>query len=169
MKITSMKCLRILIVEDNIGDARLIEEILKETNLGDYEITYITNVDEAVKISKMKFDLVLLDLHLSDMTPVQTYKAVNKNFPKIPIVVLTGLEDDELASKIVRMGAQDYLIKGSFGASTLRRTNRYAIERKKSHLRMARIQNKSRLVQVLATDLEDETERLEPINGAKDV
>lgn len=163
------KTLSILIVEDNIGDARLIEELLKEIDIGDHEVTYVVDTEEVRQISKIKFDVVLLDLHLSDMTPMQTYKIVNNFFPRIPIIVLTGLEDDTLAAKIVRMGAQDYLIKGTFDSGTLRRSIKYSIERKKSQLRLARVESKTRQLQVHANDLEGETKRLEAINKAKDV
>lgn len=168
-KVIKSNGINILIVEDNIGDARLISEILKEIDIGNYEITYASNTDELSELRLVKFDIILLDLHLSDLPPLDTYKLFNQAFPRTPIVILTGLEDDELAAKIVRQGAQDYLIKGTFGPSTLKRAIRYSIERKKSQLRLARAKTKSTQLKADAIHLKSETIRLKELNTAKDV
>ncbi len=161
--------LNILIVEDNIGDARLIAEMLKESGFDKYEATYISDYHELTEIEANHFHVVLLDLHLSDLPPIETFKMFHAAFPKKPIIVLTGLDDDALAAKVVRMGAQDYLVKGTFGAGTLKRSIMYSIERKKSQMRILRMERRSRKLQLNSDKLKSETVRLKDLNKAKDV
>lgn len=160
---------QILIVEDNIGDARLIAEMLKEIDIGEFDVTYIQDLKAVETLSKTKFKIILLDLHLSDSSPVDTFKQVDKLFPRTPIIVLTGLEDNKLASRIVRLGAQDYLIKGTFDTVTLERSMRYAVDRKQSQIKIAREKVRTKSFQTKADNFEEESHRLLQINKAKDV
>ncbi|MDO9537275.1 MAG: ATP-binding protein [Thermoplasmata archaeon] len=125
-----IEILNILLIEDNPGDARLIQELLSED-------TFI-HIDTAERLStgleyldEEKFDALLLDLSLPDSQGLETFNRVQDSFPRLPILILTGLNDEELAPEIVRKGAQDYLVKGQVDRNLLKRAIKYAIERKK--------------------------------------
>jgi signal transduction histidine kinase len=125
------KPIRILLVEDNQGDARLIEEMLKKTDTTQYELSHRVCLDDALKcLGESSFDILLLDLTLPDSQGIESFNSVYKQIPALPIVVLTGLDDEELAVKAVSSGAQDYIIKGQLDFNLLVRSIRYAIERK---------------------------------------
>ncbi len=161
--------LNILIVEDNIGDARLIKEMLKETDFAEYETTFVHTLDEVADFKRSRFQAILLDLHLSDKKPEEAFRLVNDHFRNTPIIILTGLKDDRLASKIVRRGAQDYLIKGTFDRDVLQRSLKYAIYRKKAEQKLAREKFMSQQQKNRADNFENESIRLTKINKAKDV
>lgn len=121
--------LRLLLIEDNPGDARLIREILRDSpapvsleNAGSLKAGF-TLMDNS------RFDAVLLDLSLPDSHGLETVLRMRQQAPELPIVVLTGLNDEATALQAVREGAQDYLVKGSVDAALLIRAIRYAIER----------------------------------------
>lgn len=161
--------LNLLIVEDNIGDARLIKEMLKETDFAEYETTFVHTLEEVVDFKRSRFQAILLDLHLSDKKPEETFRLVNDQFANTPIIILTGLKDDRLASKIVRRGAQDYLVKGTFDSDVLQRSLKYAIYRKKAEQKLAREKFTSQQQKNRADNFENESIRLTKINNAKDV
>lgn len=172
---TQIKCMvekavkNLLVVEDNIGDARLIKELLRGTDFEQYELTYVHSIDELEVFKKSHFQAILLDLHLSHVKPTETFKFVNDMYPTTPIVVLTGISDDKLASNIVRQGAQDYLIKGTFDGDMLQRSLKYAIYRKKADKRLAKEKNRTYKMMRKAENFESESKRLTKINNAKDV
>jgi PAS domain S-box-containing protein len=122
---------KILLVEDNPRDVKLIREMLSKAD----NFNNINNVKKLKKtlkyLEKNKVDIILLDLELPDSRGFDTFKKINPQTPNIPIVVLTGYEDEELAVQMVNKGAQDYLIKGQINGELLSRSIRYAIERKK--------------------------------------
>jgi PAS domain S-box-containing protein len=122
--------IKILLVEDNPGDVRLIREMLKEakTTLAALEDTpsLMTAVE---RLAKGGIDAVLLDLGLPDTQGISTFVQLHHQFPRTPIVVLTGLTDEELGLQAVREGAQDYLIKGKVDSQWLCRAILYAVER----------------------------------------
>ncbi len=121
---------RVLLVEDNPGDTRLIIELLQEVERERYEVTHVDRVATALEhIDSGRFDVVLLDLSLPDGTGAQTLATLHSAAPALPIVVLTGLDDEATALRVVKEGAQDYLVKGSVAPGLLARTIRYAIER----------------------------------------
>ncbi|MFA5353059.1 MAG: PAS domain S-box protein [Thermodesulfovibrionales bacterium] len=134
------KPLSILLVEDNHGDARLIREMLKETCLcNNFEITHTTTLSEAIeRLGEGAHDILLLDLDLPDSRGLESFSQVSSLAPKLPVVVLTGLDDADFAVKAVREGAQDYLVKGKIDSQALQRTIRYAIERKKTEEELKR-------------------------------
>ncbi|MBE0689825.1 MAG: response regulator, partial [Anaerolineae bacterium] len=120
--------MRLLLIEDNPGDARLIREMLRDQP--DVTITYVETLEEGFKASKESaFDIALLDLSLPDSSGVETVLRVSADLPDLPIVVLTGLDDEDLGIEAVQAGAQDYLVKGDTDAKLLRRALRYARER----------------------------------------
>lgn len=165
----SKRQLNIFIVEDNDGDARLISELLREAAIGDCSTSFVKELSEMQALDTAPVDVILLDLHLSELSPIATFKLVNSIFPKTPIIVLTGTDDDNLAARVMRLGAQDYLIKGTFGAHTLKRSINYSIERKKSQIRILRAEKKSRKLTLKTMVLRDEAARLQETNKAKDV
>lgn len=123
---------RTLLVEDNPGDARLIEEMLGEVGVGTFEPRSATDLAAArALLSEREFDVVLLDLSLPDSHGTETVAAVRGIAPHMPIVVLTCLEDEEVTYDALERGAQDYLVKGQFDPAVLTRTIRYAIRRKR--------------------------------------
>jgi signal transduction histidine kinase len=126
----------VLLIEDDPGDIRLIEEMLRETTFPPCKLYQINNLheDERKKFADETFDIILLDLHFDDMTGIETYGYANLYFPLTPIIVLTGLEDEHLAYEIVKRGAQDYLLKDMIDSKSLLRSIRYSIERKKADI-----------------------------------
>jgi PAS domain S-box-containing protein len=118
-------------VEDNPGDARLIAELLSE--YGDQfrlerHVTRLAEAEEVVENGAV--ELVLLDLSLPDCQGFETFERLLSHGRNLPVLVLSGVDDELLALRMVHAGAQDYLVKGKFDAAMLARTMRYAIERK---------------------------------------
>lgn len=123
---------RILLVEDNPGDARLLREALGDVRDTQIEFSHVGRLDEALgRLREEQFNVILLDLSLPDSQGIETVVRVQGQAPAVPIVILTGLNDEEMAIKAVRAGAQDYLVKGQVDGNLLVRAMRYAIERKK--------------------------------------
>jgi PAS domain S-box-containing protein len=122
-----------LLVEDNLAEARLLQEVLKGTPLNRFSLVHVKRLKEAIAhLSSENVDVILLDLTLPDSTGLESLDAVIRNAPSLPIVVLTNTNDDELAIAAVRHGAQDYLVKRMVNQDVLVRSLRYAIERKHS-------------------------------------
>ena len=128
-----MKSLKtVLLVEDNPGDARLLREMFNEYDKHDSELTHVACMSEAEKyLSEHAVDLVLLDLGLPDAQGLEAVQRAHAAAPAVPLVVLTGLDDETLAAQALQEGAQDYLIKGQIEARGLLRALRYANERKR--------------------------------------
>jgi len=121
---------RILLVEDNPGDVRLIKQILSEAPGLRFEMTVAGRVAEALeKLEKQSFDVILLDLSLPDSQGLDTFHTVYARAPEVPIVVLTGLADETAGVRAVQAGAEDYLIKGQCDSELLVRSIRYAMVR----------------------------------------
>ncbi|HBG47101.1 MAG TPA: hypothetical protein DDW94_08955 [Deltaproteobacteria bacterium] len=123
--------IKILLVEDNPADARLLRELLAESGLKErFAIDAAGSLKEALAcLCAGGFDVVLLDLMLPDTTGLDTFTALHRSYPAIPVVLLTGLSDETLAARAVREGAQDYLVKGQAAPGVLARSIVYAIER----------------------------------------
>ncbi len=122
--------IRALLIEDNPGDARLIEEILRQAKGRKFVLDNYNNLTDGLKaLMKGNYDVLLLDLSLPDSRGFDTFLKTYARKPQIPIVILTGTDDEELAIKSVQVGAQDYLIKGQIDGSLLSRSISYAIER----------------------------------------
>jgi two-component system, cell cycle response regulator len=125
----------ILLVEDNIGDARLIKEYLNGIDLYDFSINHVDTCEKAVTcISKNSnaLDIILLDLHLPDSHGLETLEKIvfNTNHMPVSIIVLTGLSDENLGIASIEKGAQDYLVKGNYDVNTLIRSMIYSMKRK---------------------------------------
>jgi CheY-like chemotaxis protein len=121
----------VLLVEDNLGDARLLREMFNEHAAQNAELTLVASMSEAEKhLSEHSVDLILLDLGLPDAQGLEAIRRARAAAPRAPLVMLTG-RDDALAAQALQEGAQDYLVKGQIDTRGLLRTLRYAIERKR--------------------------------------
>jgi signal transduction histidine kinase len=127
----SVTAVKILLVEDSLSDAVLLQESLSERGAGEFEFTLAESWKEAAaRLSNQTFDVLLLDLSLPDSIGRDTFVRARAEAPQLPIVVLTGVADEAVGLEAVRHGIQDYLIKGqAFGRQTARAI-RYAIQRK---------------------------------------
>jgi DNA-binding NarL/FixJ family response regulator len=125
--------MKILLVEDNPGDARLLQEMLKEADAAHYELTWADLLDKALKLLGEKpFDLVLLDLGLPGSIGMDTYKKVHSHVPNVPIVILSGFDSETFAAEAVKSGAKGYLSKNNVDIKILVRTINDAVKRKRS-------------------------------------
>lgn len=122
---------KLLLVEDNPGDTRLFQEYVKDFTLMDVQLDCTSSLKEAIHRANEHFDVILLDLSLPDSIGLSSLQRITTVFPESAIVILTGLNDAAIAKSAVRMGAQDYLIKGKVDEVVLEKTIAYAIERNK--------------------------------------
>lgn len=127
------KVTNVLLIEDNPGDARLIQEMLAEAQYASFNLQCVNQLSTGLeRLADGGIDLVLLDLSLPDQYGLDTFTRTHTQAPNVPIILLTGLHDEALASKALQEGAQDYLIKGQIDSSLLVRSMRYAVERKRA-------------------------------------
>lgn len=127
--------IRVLLVEDNPGDARLIREMLSEVREVAFDVQRGDRLSTSLeRLAEGGIDVVLLDLSLPDSQGLETFARVSAQAPDVPVVLLTGLDDADLAVKAVREGAQDYLVKGQLDSSLLVRSIRYAVERHRAQV-----------------------------------
>ncbi|HEY3252123.1 MAG TPA: response regulator [Ignavibacteria bacterium] len=125
--------LRILLIEDNPGDARLIQEYLSDIKDVKHTLHTADRLQMGLEILENEFiDVVLLDLKLPDSEGLDNVEQIFNVAPNIPVIVLTGLNDENTAINAVKMGAQDYLVKDKVDSYLLIRSIRYAIERKRA-------------------------------------
>ncbi len=122
---------RLLLIEDNPGDARLIRELFNEQGARGTVMTHVETMRDAEEhLAEHETDIILLDLGLPDATGLEAVRRARVAAPRIPLVVLTGRDDETLALESLQEGAQDYLVKGQIETRGLLRGLRYAIERK---------------------------------------
>lgn len=122
--------LQVLLVEDNAGDARLLREMFSKEDPDSFCLTHLLRMQEAeIHLAKGGVDILLLDMGLPDGHGIGTVRRAHKAAPDVPMIVLTGLNDEALAAEAMKEGAQDYLIKGQIENRALPRALRYAIER----------------------------------------
>ena len=123
--------IKVLLVEDNPLDVRIIREMLVNASALKFRLTRCESIDEFFKeIKKQSYDVILLDLNLPDSQGYDTFQKVYDNVPNIPIVVLTGINDNIMGEMAVKNGAQDYLVKGEISMHLLARVLSYSISRK---------------------------------------
>src|SRR5512146_118948 len=131
--------MRVLLVEDNPGDARLIQLMLSEAAGELFELERVDRLGKALEaVSAPGIGIVLPDLSLPDSQGLDTFAQLHARAPQLPIIVLSGLNDTRVAVEAVHEGAQDFLIKGQVDAQLLVRAMRYAIERKRMSQQLAR-------------------------------
>jgi len=121
----------VLLVEDNPGDRKLAEEMLSQAAMGPFLVIHAERISEALqRLREHHIDAVLLDLELPDSGGMESFARVQRAAPQLPVVILTGLDDEQFALRAVRAGAEDYLVKGRVGPDELGRVLRHACERK---------------------------------------
>src|ERR1700727_2489644 len=124
------KVLQVLVVEDNAGDVRLLREMFKDEKPGSFELTHLLRMGEAeTHLAKGGVDITLLDMGLPDGHGLETVRRAHAAAPNVPLIILTGLDDEALAAEAMTQGAQDYMIKGQIESRALPRALRHAIER----------------------------------------
>jgi diguanylate cyclase (GGDEF)-like protein len=122
---------QVLLVEDNPGDARLVVELLREATDDSFRVTHVEQLADArQEVMEYGTGCVLLDLSLPDASRLEALMQLRAAAPDVPIVILSGLQDELLAVKAVQEGAQDYLVKGRVDGAAIGRSIRYAVERK---------------------------------------
>lgn len=125
--------IKVLMIEDSMGDGQYISAIIKEEDWVDISIEQAFRLSSGIdKLKKGHYDVILLDLTLPDSFGLDTVEKLLSEVKDIPVVIMTGLEDEELGMKAVRLGAQDYLIKLQIDGKTLVRSIVYAMARKGS-------------------------------------
>lgn len=135
-----MKKIKVLLIEDNPGDARLILEALADEKEGSFEFEQADRISSAVKrLSEGGIDVILSDLSLPDSQGLETLFRERAAAPDVPIVVLTGIYLENLGVEAVQSGAQDYLLKERLDGRTLSHSLRYAIERKRTEEKLKKI------------------------------
>jgi C4-dicarboxylate-specific signal transduction histidine kinase len=147
------EALQILLVEDNAGDARLFREMFTQERPGSFNLTHVLRMHEAeIHLAQGEVDVVLLDMGLPDEHGLDTLRRAHAAAPNVPVIVLTGLDDEELAAEAMKEGAQDYLIKGQIENRALPRALRHAIERHRMQAEtdlFRRLQSQARVSSVL--------------------
>ena len=142
---------KILIVEDDEKFVRVLSKQLEKNNYKVFNCGKLSDLMESGLEEKL--DVVLLDLGLPDSSGLETYNKVSKIVSDIPVVILTGLDDEEIAVRVVKKGAQDYLVKGEVNNSALLRSLDYAIERSRLLSELKKLQElvlRSERIKVLA-------------------
>ncbi|MHC4113835.1 MAG: ATP-binding response regulator [Planctomycetota bacterium] len=145
----------ILMVDDDPGDCRLVEQFLKKSSqTTEFTIRTVQSLTDCLECLKnCSFDLVLLDLGLPDSSGIEVVQKVQNANPNIPIVVLTGLADEQIGLDAIKKGAEDYLVKGESLKYTLVRSIQYAIERKRAKKLKNEAEAKSRFVSTVSHEL----------------
>ena len=143
---------KILLIEDNPADARLVRELLFDVGAAPYDLVDVGLFSDGMRhLKENRCDIVLLDLTLPDGMGIDMVTRLQSALPQAPIVVLTGLDDDQVALDAMRAGAQDFLIKGRFDGQLLVRALRYAIERKHAQQALARFEDQAALNSIAMT------------------
>lgn len=145
--------MKILLIEDNPDDVGLLGDLLSEARAFRCELQHFERLREALRSlaeDQCDPDVILLDLGLPDSQGFESFRRVHRQCPQIPIVVLSGMDDQGLAMQAVREGAQDYLVKGQVGGDLLVRSLSYAIERKRAEVAL---HNSEQKLQFLTTRL----------------
>ncbi len=137
---------RILVVEDDLADARLFQEMLADADAA-FSIEHVRSLSEAVgSLARCGIDVVMCDLSLPDSRGMRTFEKLHEAARGVPVIVLSGLDDQSLAVETVRRGAQDYLVKGRADTHLLVRSIRYALERIATERELAEERNLLRSV-----------------------
>jgi PAS domain S-box-containing protein len=135
------RCLKVLLVEDDPGDAFLLQSLLTQTEQVQFDLVCANRLAEGLKnLNDTAFDIMLLDLSLPDSVGLTTINNVRAYTLDVPIIVLTGLDDEEIAMQAVQAGAQDYLTKRDLDVNMLTRAIRYAVERHRLQTALAQAQ-----------------------------
>ncbi len=142
-----MNAIRILLIEDNIGDVFIIKEYLKHANLNVASIDVANDLASATQLLREKeVDLILLDLFLPDNPNQFSFHTLIPSEQNAAVVVLTGLFDENIAIEAIKIGAQDYLVKGDYDEKLLEKTIKYALERKRTEVLVKQSEEKYKIL-----------------------
>ena len=131
--------IKVLLVEDNPDYAKVLRKRLSKASNARFQVEYSEKLKFALEVlAKGMPDAVLLDLSLPDSDGLETFRRVRAQAPEVPVVVLTGLDDEKIALESVRQGAQDYILKGQPNEKTISQALQYAIERNRSQMKLRR-------------------------------
>jgi PAS domain S-box-containing protein len=151
--------IKVLLIEDNPGDARLIQEMLLEQGSTPFELEWLDSLAEGMqRLADGETGLVLLDLGLPDSQGLETLNEIQTQAPHLPVLVMTGLADEAVGIEAIAGGAQDYLIKGQVDGKLLIRAMRYAVERKRMQEELSRHRD------LLEEMVRERTAELEKVN-----
>lgn len=132
--------LRVLLVEDSLADAELTALALRQALSASFELDYVSSVSDAiVHLRQSHIDVILLDLDLGETHGIETVTSLRPHAANVPIVVLSGGNDEHVALEALECGAQDYLLKGAISSDVLSRTIRYAIQRQQAQEAIRRL------------------------------
>jgi len=139
---SAVSTLRILLMEDNPGDARLTQLLLEEASDFSFDLVHVTSFEQGMAaLADGRFDIALVDLSLGDSYGIETVRRMHQRVPLMPMIVLSGLEDETMAMATLQEGAQDYLVKGQGDANLVIRSIRYAMERKRVEAQLVETKN----------------------------
>jgi two-component system sensor histidine kinase UhpB len=159
------QCISVLIIEDNPGDARLVQEALKGTSDPAYRVEWVDRLSSGLaRLADGGIDALLLDLGLPDSQGLAALPRIRDLAPQVPVVVLSGADDEQLAMEAVREGAQDYLVKTHADHYLLARSLRYAIQRKRAAEALRESEERLRLAVAAANEVIWE---YDPVNGIR--
>ena len=137
---TALKPINILLVEDNPSDSRLVDIYLKDSYGDSYNLTLSTTLSQTLELlEKTTFDVIILDLGLPDSSGLDTFTKTHEQSPKTPIIILTGLIEEQLGENAIKQGASDFLSKGTLKNTELKRSINGSIERSKLQQEVARL------------------------------
>jgi PAS domain S-box-containing protein len=169
MHVTAEKSLRVLIIEDDAIDRMQLQRLLASTSLQVGEVKCANRLAAAIDMLKQwNADVLLLDLGLPDSQGIESIIQIQTHAPDVPIIVMSGLDDEQTATKAVQKGVQDYLIKGQVDSTLLMRSVRYALERKKAERQLQVAEQRYRTIfenSAVAIMMVDRDERLVSWNG----
>jgi len=145
--------IRLLLIENSEREAITIAEFLESSAAFNYEIVNLVSLEETYQyLSENTVDIILVNLALPDSFGIHTFNALFKKYPKIPFLIITGIDDHEVGINAVKLGAQDYLLKHEINGITLNRSISYAIERKKAAQKLRKSEEKYRELFVRSRD-----------------
>jgi two-component system cell cycle response regulator len=148
------KQIKVLLIEDNPTDARMIQKMVEEKSWASFDLTCVAKLQAGLKrLVNGGADIVLLDLDLPDSKGLGTFLKVHAQESAVPIVVLTGLDDEKIGLEAVQKGAQDYLVKGQVDGDLLIRAMRYAIGRQQAEEELRRSEEKNRSLLIAIPDI----------------
>jgi signal transduction histidine kinase len=162
-----IKPIKVLAIEDSAADLLILQETLQGIQPLEFSVTGAQRLDEGLeKLRRENFAVLLLDLGLPDSQGIDTLQKVREQFSEIPIVVMTGFDDEATGLEAIQSGAQDYIVKGQMPALFQSRAIRYAIERKKSEQALhAAKEDLAKANQELETRVKDRTAELQQSNA----
>ncbi|MGA3099111.1 MAG: response regulator [Bryobacteraceae bacterium] len=149
----SSQCISVLIIEDNRGDARLVQEALKGATAPSFTVEWVDRLSIGLaRLAEGGIDVLLLDLGLPDSQGLEALALIRALAPTVPVVVLSGAGDEQFAVEAVQAGAQDYLVKAHANPHLLTRALRYAIERKRADEGLRESEERLRLAMTAANE-----------------